>query len=972
MKSPEEELVKLDKNELIAEVQRLRAENKDMIESITGSVYLTWQYNLETDTFNIGKGSMKILGFPEEHQLSYHELLDRIHPDDRTVIEDNFNRYFDLYPDINEYNIRILDAHNKYRWIASKGRLFKDKSGEPYKIAGALRDITARKELESEGQSFESRFRVLAEHAREGIVIYDTENRITDLNEAAETIFGYPRQEIIGQPLHNLIDRKTYDKIKKSINSGEYIEFKATRADGNHIYTEIIVKEVRSGIGVIIIHDIHTHKLAQLKLREYQQKLEIVVQERTEELRQSKQSFEALLDNIDGMAYQYVPHGENWSTTFVSKGAKDLTGYSAEQYLSEEIKVERDIIHSEYSDEIWQSIKACLEEGKSFNVQYPITTKNGDNKWVIDRGKAVTDNNGHITSLEGLILDITKEKQRQDELKEAQQEIINQHELLQQRERSYSALLTNLQGMAYRVLADMETVTFISDGAYGLTGYRPDDIKHARQFFEKNIVKRGYQKMVGRVISKALKKQEPYEVSYEIVCKDGTEKWVSERGIGVYSQDGHLKALEGLIIDITEAKTREKQLRLAQETIDKAPLIIEWVKEDGSFYYVNDEALRASQFSKEEFATKRVFELDPTLTEAKWAKLFKNRNNENVKDRDVTYTRKDGTAFPALINASNIEYDGITYNISYISDISKLKEIESELKQANSDLSASEEELKQQSEELQTLNDNLEIQKIELENTIHKLQTTRDQLIHTEKMASLGVLVAGIAHELNNPIGYIKSSSEAMTELLADLQEEIGTGEADMHEVKTLSEDFIKMTENINAGAVQAAEIIKGLRTFSRLDKQKIEKHNIHNTLDNVLLMLQNSYKYTIKVHRDFGKIPEIECAPGQINQVFMNLINNAIQAIEGQGNIWIKTEQLDGRVIVTVKDDGMGIDESIRNRILEPFFTTKEPGQGTGLGLSISLGIVQDHNGSLLFESSDEGSVFVVSLPVCQSNFEN
>ena len=211
-----------------------------------------------------------------------------------------------------------------------------------------------------------------------------------------------------------------------------------------------------------------------------------------------------------------------------------------------------------------------------------------------------------------------------------------------------------------------------------------------------------------------------------------------------------------------------------------------------------------------------------------------------------------------------------------------------------------------------------------------------------------------------------------MTELLADLQEEIGTGEADMHEVKTLSEDFIKMTENINAGAVQAAEIIKGLRTFSRLDKQKIEKHNIHNTLDNVLLMLQNSYKYTIKVHRDFGKIPEIECAPGQINQVFMNLINNAIQAIEGQGNIWIKTEQLDGRVIVTVKDDGMGIDESIRNRILEPFFTTKEPGQGTGLGLSISLGIVQDHNGSLLFESSDEGSVFVVSLPVCQSNFEN
>jgi signal transduction histidine kinase len=324
--------------------------------------------------------------------------------------------------------------------------------------------------------------------------------------------------------------------------------------------------------------------------------------------------------------------------------------------------------------------------------------------------------------------------------------------------------------------------------------------------------------------------------------------------------------------------------------------------------------------------------------------------------------------FPVLISAVNIEYEGTIYNCAYINDITHLKEIEYELKDANHELSASEEELRQQSEELHSLNENLEVQKRELENSVYQLKNTRDQLIHTEKMAGLGVLVAGIAHELNNPISYIKSSSEALMMVLEDLKDELNSIQIEDNEtIQELSKDFEQMASHINSGAEQAAEIVRGLRTFSRMDKEKIERHNLHDTLNNVLLMLNNAYKYEINIIKDFAVLPPIECAPGQINQVFMNLINNAIQAINGKGNILIKTEVIDERIIVYVKDDGPGIPKEFQNRIFEPFYTTKEPGKGTGLGLSISLGIIQDHDGSIELSSNQKGTTFTISLPIKQ-----
>ncbi len=279
----------------------------------------------------------------------------------------------------------------------------------------------------------------------------------------------------------------------------------------------------------------------------------------------------------------------------------------------------------------------------------------------------------------------------------------------------------------------------------------------------------------------------------------------------------------------------------------------------------------------------------------------------------------------------------------------------------------------------------------ELEKTIKKFKATQNQLIQSEKMASLGVLVAGIAHELNNPLTFIITGAEAIKILLEDILEVINkygeitesNAKNKIAEVNVLKEEYgfnqsvkemIKLIDNINIGADQSTEIVKGLRSFSRLDGGEVVDYDIHQSINSSLLLLNSGYKYQIKIIKNFNKIPTIECYPLKLNQVFINLINNAIQSIDGKGEIQISTtisKKYKGKFVeISIKDTGCGIPKNIQNRIYEPFFTTKEVGKGTGLGLSISLGIIKDHHGFIEVESQlKKGTTFTVYLPISLKN---
>jgi len=295
------------------------------------------------------------------------------------------------------------------------------------------------------------------------------------------------------------------------------------------------------------------------------------------------------------------------------------------------------------------------------------------------------------------------------------------------------------------------------------------------------------------------------------------------------------------------------------------------------------------------------------------------------------------------------------------------------------------EELKQQKEELQTTNEILENQKEELQKTLERLKFAQSQLVQSEKMASLGQLVAGIAHEINNPVTFISAGVESLNTNLEEVRQVLDiyhriTPRNVAEKIKEIEDlkgkidynealrEIGNLIDSIKHGTERTSEIVRGLRTFSRLDEDVLKVANIHEGLDSTLILLRNKYKQRIEIEKHYGNIPEIECYPGQLNQVFMNILSNAIDAIDDKGTITISTVKSNDKVQVSIKDTGRGIPENIRTRIFEPFFTTKEVGHGTGLGLSISHGIIEKHKGKIkVISEVEKGSEFVISLPVKQ-----
>ena len=253
----------------------------------------------------------------------------------------------------------------------------------------------------------------------------------------------------------------------------------------------------------------------------------------------------------------------------------------------------------------------------------------------------------------------------------------------------------------------------------------------------------------------------------------------------------------------------------------------------------------------------------------------------------------------------------------------------------------------------------------ELGRTNQKLRETQAHLIHSEKMAGLGQLVAGIAHEINNPLAFVINNifivQEALEKLAAQGAELPAGAPERVGKMRTRIGDA-------HAGATRVKELVSKLRTFSRLDEGTIKTINIHESIESVLLFLRHKMEGRIEVERNYGEVEMLTCLAGELNQVLMNIVANAIDAIDakdGPGRITIATKQLNGDFVIRIRDTGGGIPEEIRNRIFEPFFTTKPIGQGTGLGLAISYGIMKAHHGSMEFASkTGEGTEFTLKIP--------
>lgn len=278
--------------------------------------------------------------------------------------------------------------------------------------------------------------------------------------------------------------------------------------------------------------------------------------------------------------------------------------------------------------------------------------------------------------------------------------------------------------------------------------------------------------------------------------------------------------------------------------------------------------------------------------------------------------------------------------------------------------------------------------------TLNELKQTQTQLVESEKMASLGQLTAGIAHEINNPINFVTSNVKPLERDIHELyklQEEteqlLGENEESLIKVKQLKDeldfDYLKteiayLIKGINEGSTRTAEIVKGLRIFSRVDEDDIKLASINEGLDSTIIIANNQLNNKIVIIKEFANLPQIECFPGKLNQVFLNLISNGIYAIKQKfvdvdgGAITIKTTLTEEDVIISIADNGTGMSDETKAKLFEPFFTTKPVGDGTGLGLSIVYNTIKKHNGTLTVDTAlGIGTTFTITIPQKYSNGE-
>jgi PAS domain S-box-containing protein len=336
--------------------------------------------------------------------------------------------------------------------------------------------------------------------------------------------------------------------------------------------------------------------------------------------------------------------------------------------------------------------------------------------------------------------------------------------------------------------------------------------------------------------------------------------------------------------------------------------------------------------------------------------------------KELRYLRHDGEyrAFQ-LVGAPCLQDGKVTGLVCALSDITDQQMVEEQMLALNDSL---EDMVSERTRDLQQANNDL--------------KQTQSQMLHHEKMASIGQLAAGVAHEINNPMGFIGSNINSLKRYLEKFQQYIHFQEGLLEDqlddegqqklaaerkklkIDYLLEDSQDLIDESLDGARRVQEIVSNLKSFSRVDQTDEQLVNLNECLESTIAIAWNELKYKVTLEKDYGELPELSCHPHQLNQVFLNLLVNGAHAIAEKGIIKIKTWHDDKAIFISISDTGCGIPAENLSRIFEPFFTTKEVGKGTGLGMSISYDIVKSHAGEIMVASTlGEGTIFTVRLPL-------
>ncbi|WP_071515069.1 PAS domain S-box protein [Geitlerinema sp. PCC 9228] len=653
-------------------------------------------------------------------------------------------------------------------------------------------------------------------------------------------------------------------------------------------------------------------------------------------------------------------------------------------------KTDYELLPKAIADEVRKNDEKVLNAGASLEMEEKIPQENQVRTYLSIKFPLCTED-GSPYAVGGISTDITDRKQAEEELGQYKEHL---EDLVEQRTAALKAAneeLKRTQGELERIFNfSLDILAVVNQNGYfekispavtKILGYTPEE------FLEMPFVELLHpddREAATQEFYRLMETQEPtFDFVNRLIGKDGKYRWLAWNATPATTEG----MVYGVARDITAVKEAEEALQEEQErfraTFEQAPVGIAHVGVAGNFLRLNQKFCDIVGYTQADMLSMRFQDLThpedlPANTEYMQQLLAGQIDTFSLEKRHL---HKDG--FAVWVNATVSLVREVSgepkYFIAIVQDIS-------DRKQAELALQESEAQLRQKAEELQA--------------TLEELQRTQTQLVQSEKMSGLGQLVAGVAHEINNPVNFIYGNLEHLTEYATDLlelvqqyQQEHTDPSEDLEElieekdVEFLAEDLPKMLDSMQMGAKRIREIVKSLRTFSRMDEAEVKAVDLHEGIDSTLTILHNRLKFKsdrpgIHVVREYGEIPPVECYPGQLNQVFMNLFGNAIDALdeysqenpqaceESRGEIYITTQLLEGdRVRIRIRDNGPGIPEEVQQRIFDPFFTTKPVGKGTGMGLAISYQIITEkHRGRLQCCSHPgEGTAFIIEIPLHQ-----
>lgn len=417
--------------------------------------------------------------------------------------------------------------------------------------------------------------------------------------------------------------------------------------------------------------------------------------------------------------------------------------------------------------------------------------------------------------------------------------------------------------------------------------------------------------------------------------------------------------LKRTLVDLRSSNEKLSNLNIhLQRAVEQSPTISTIFSHDGKMLYTTPSFTTLTGYTSDEAQAlfdNYFFKEQPISSIVK--QFENNPSQTDMWSGEVKVLHKDGSPMYLAASLTPVCDEGRVINFLCSSnDISALKQLELDLKQKNR-----------------------EQQKI-----ISKLEEAHIQLHQSAKMASIGQLAAGIAHEINNPVGFINSNVVMLSKYVNDLFALINVYEKAAKDLPAslagiqqfrqdidfdfLREDIPNMMDDTQEGLSRVKKIVRDLMDFSRINETELITYDLRKGLESTLNVAWHELKYKAEVIKEFNEIPDIECMPSQLNQVFMSLMVNAAQAMDTQGTITLRTRSEENQVIVEVEDSGSGIEPEHLNRLFDPFFTTKPVGKGTGLGLSVAYGIVKKHNGRIEVDSSPgKGTCFRICLPIRQ-----